>query len=134
MYSALVRAHLESCIKLWSPQHKEDMDLLERVQRRAAKMTRGLEHVSSEERLRELGLFSLEKRRLWGDFTAAYQHLKRAHKNDGEGHFMRACRDRTGVSDFKLKKGRFRLDTSKKFFTIRVVKRWNRLPRKVADA
>jgi len=57
---ALVRAHLESCIQLWSPQHRRDMDLLEQVQKEATKMIQGLEHLSCEEALRELGLFSLE--------------------------------------------------------------------------
>jgi len=106
--STLVRPHLEYCVQLWSPQHKRDMDMLEQVQRMAMKMIRGPEYLSYEDRLRELGLFNLEKRRLQGELLAAFQYLKGAYRKDGEGLFTRLCSDRTRGNGCKLKESGFR--------------------------
>ncbi|KAK4808122.1 hypothetical protein QYF61_025463 [Mycteria americana] len=104
LYSALVRLHLKCCVQCWAPHSKRDIEGLERVQRRATELGKGLEHKADGERLRDLGLFSLEKRRLRGDLIALYNCLKGGGREVGS------------VS------------------SPRVIKHWNRLPREVVES
>ena len=77
---------------------------------------------------------NLKERRLQGDLIAAFRYLKGAFKQEGSQLFERVGNSRTRGNGFKLKEGRFRLDVRGNFFTARVVRRWNRLPREVVDA
>ena len=121
LYRTLVRPQLEYCVQFWSPHYRKDVIALEGVQRRFTRMLPGMKHLSYEERLDRLGLFSLEQRRLRGDLIEVYKIMRGKDRVDREQLFPLVEGSVTRGHKFKVRGRRFRGDVRKNFFTQKVV-------------
>ena len=117
----MVRSHLEYCVQFWAPHFKKDVDKLERVQRRATRMIGGLETKPYGERLKELGMFSLEKRRLRRNMMALFKYLKGCHIEEGQDLFSILPECRTRNNGLKLQEARFQQEIRRNLLTVRAV-------------
>jgi hypothetical protein len=135
IYKTYIRPHVEYCIQVWSPHLKKDIQCLEKVQRSATRLVPSLRKLTYEERLRRLGLTTLEKRRQRGDLIEAFKIMTGKEQVDSEQFFQKS---NTGHNlrghSMKIVMKRCRTDTRKFFFSQRVVQHWNGLPQQVVDA
>ena len=122
LYRSFVRPHLEYCVQAWSPYLRKDIDLLERVQRRATKMVRSLKQRDYLSRLEVLGLQTLEQRRVRGDMIEVFKILTGREGVDPARYFTLADgRSGTRGHRYKLFKSRCRTALRANFFSQRVV-------------
>ena len=128
LYNSLVRPHLEYCVQFWSPYYRKDIEKLEKVQRRITKMIPRLRNKSYEDRLEELKLFSLTKRRLRGDLIEVFKIMKGFDNLDMNKYFEIDRSNQTRSNGYKIIGKRFQSHEAKFFFFNRVVNVWNKLP------
>uniref|UniRef100_A0A8C5LY07 Reverse transcriptase domain-containing protein n=1 Tax=Leptobrachium leishanense TaxID=445787 RepID=A0A8C5LY07_9ANUR len=134
LYKSMVRPHLEYAVQFWAPVLKKDIISLEKVQRRATKLIRGMEGLSYEERLTSLNLFSLEKRRLRGDLITLYKYIRGHYQPLSDNLFINRTIHRTRGHKFRLEERKFSLKHRKGYFTVRTIKLWNSLPVEVVGS
>ena len=126
LYNAYVRPHLEYCVQAWSPHYQKDIVMLEKVQRRATRLVSGLRRLDYESRLKELNMYSLERRYKRGDMIEVYKIFTGLDDLKLEEFFELDTDGRRGHSR-KLKVKSARLDIRKYSFSVRVVALWNSL-------
>ena len=134
LYKSMVRPHIEYATQVWSPQYKKDKITLENVQRRATRLVKSIKHLSYSERLKTLGLPTLEYRRERADMIQVYKILHDIDKADREKLFQMAAYTSTRGHPLKLFKKRCRLNLRKNYFSQRVIDQWNRLPTNLVTA
>ena len=134
LYISLVRPHLEYAVQFWAPYHQRDINKLEAVQRRATKLIPALSNKPYEERLSELGLFSLKRRRIRGKLIECFKILKGFDNVNHSELFTFDPNIRTRNNGMKLKGRHVYLDVTKNFFTNDVISHWNQLPESVVQS
>ena len=134
LYNSLVRPHLEYCVQFWSPYYRKDIDKLERVQRKVTKMIPRLRNKPYEERLKELGLFSLSKRRLRGDLIEIFKMFRGLDNVNIHDYVTVDERNVTRSNGYKITGRHFRSEEAKHYFFNRVVNVWNSLPAQVVNS
>ena len=127
LYKAIVRPHLEYCIQAWNPYLRKDVDMLEKIQRRATKLIPGLRDLTYEERLNECGLTTLETRRLRGDQIEVFKILNGYENIDYNIFFEIKESKITRGHNYTLVKKQSRLDVRKYSFSQRTINVWNNL-------
>ena len=130
----IVRPHLEYAVQAWNPYMKKNINLLEGVQRRATKLVKGYQTIEYSDRLKLLGLTTLETRRMRGDLIQTYKILTGKDKLERDFFFKLANNTVTRGHNLKLKKSNCRLDIRKYSFSYRVVDEWNRLPSEIVNS
>ncbi len=123
-----MRPHLEYAMEANAPTLRMDISQLERVQRLATRLERSLRHVTYEERLRQLKLFSLERKRLQPDLILAFKIFNGEVDLNPSEFFLRPPRAGLRGHTYRLLQGPSRLRRRSGAFSVRVVKFWNRLP------
>jgi len=137
IYNTYVRPILEYCVQAWNPYLQKDIDILEKVQRRATKLVPELKHLSYEDRLKRLKLYSLKQRRVRGDLIETFKILKNKYNIDST-FFFKLDTGNTQLRGHNLKIHKPHLKKGlllrHNFFTIRTINSWNQLPQRVIDA
>ena len=133
LYKTLVRPILDYGSAIWNPYQKQDINTLEKVQRRTTKMITGTRNLSYRERLRRCKLMTLEERRRRYDLIEMFKIMKGIYKINKEKLFEINMNNTRGHK-FKVKKHHSRLNLRKNFFTHRIVNDWNSLPDKAVKS
>jgi len=135
IYKTYVRPHLEYCIQAWSPKLQKDKMLLEKVQQRATRIVKGLEKLPHETRLKKLGIYSLERRRLCGDLIETFKILT-GREDVNYSKFFELADVTSGLRGHLLKlfKPRCHTTVRQNFFSLRIVNEWTKLPQDVMEA